>query len=377
MKRFLLFILPLMLTVLLTFAAAQAEETVVMSASLFDAERVVLLREGETLSLGVQVWQENSWVTIVKNDRVLEGIADYDSLDTDYVPEGYKNMTDRHFVFTDFFSMSAYRNDTVAGSRNTLHWGDLVTLHWGKEHPGFSLILKREAEANYSIVIYKNDQKDLSFEMQPDGILFKHGAFNAGLSHDTAADTTLAGFDPDVFAHMQNAMQEECKGAGEVLSAFSEFEPLLIAPHENIRLPVYAAPSEKAPQSGNGKASVSLNDWLCVLGREDGWLFIAYETSDGHYRTGYIRPDSACLQIARTYAGALEDYFLYRGDVSSCGILTIFDDPINWHGEVCTLPCDGKVLFLAHFGDLNYVHYVDESGRVWRGFAYKDFFGNG
>lgn len=70
-----------------------------------------------------------------------------------------------------------------------------------------------------------------------------------------------------------------------IVDLFANAEPLYIALDEKAVCPVHTRPSKVSRAPANGKAAVSLTDWLMLLCRKGDWAFVLYETTPGHYRT--------------------------------------------------------------------------------------------
>lgn len=127
---------------------------------------------------------------------------------------------------------------------------------------------------------------------------------------------------------------------------------------------VYQGPGEGYGRSGNGKASVSTNDWIQVFGREDGWIMIQYDLSSDHMRIGWIResalPDGAQVS-GMDYAPAAA--YTTRS-------VSVTDDPLFSRASVLTLPEGVWVERLATMGDWAYIE--SSTGDMIRGFVPAD-----
>ena len=127
------------------------------------------------------------------------------------------------------------------------------------------------------------------------------------------------------------------------------------------RYPVYQGPGEAYGRAGNGKASVSTNDWIQVFGWEDGWIMIQYDITSDHMRIGWIE-DSALPRGKTvpelTYAPVSA---WLRHDAS------LTDDPLYSRASIVQLAQGSWVTWLATMGDWAYVE--SSTGDLIRGFV--------
>ena len=88
--------------------------------------------------------------------------------------------------------------------------------------------------------------------------------------------------------------------------------------------PVYLGPGEEYQRSGNGKGTVSTNDWIQVFGRYENWIMIQYDISADQFRIGWIE------------ASALP----YGADVLDIDLVMLKNDDYNDVIERCVLTDD-------------------------------------
>lgn len=134
------------------------------------------------------------------------------------------------------------------------------------------------------------------------------------------------------------------------------------------RFPVYQGPGEDYGRSGNGKATVSTNDWIRAFGTEDHWLFIQYGLTDERTRFGWIdlydvRDDLTqppFLDWTWTYSRAVchEDTFLS-------------DDPFCSLHPICQLPEGTQLVVLYEMPGLCYAETLSPAPLL-RGFVPAD-----
>ncbi|MBQ8619289.1 MAG: hypothetical protein IJ418_17545 [Clostridia bacterium] len=129
------------------------------------------------------------------------------------------------------------------------------------------------------------------------------------------------------------------------------------------KYPVYTGPGEQYERSGNGKGSVSTNDWIQVFGRVDDYIMIQYDISAERYRIGWI--DAAALpkdaKVPWISFGGGEQ-MLQR----DC---TLTDDPLNSGTALYHLSAGTQVINLCNLGyDWVYIQ-VNENGKPCCGFV--------
>ena len=126
---------------------------------------------------------------------------------------------------------------------------------------------------------------------------------------------------------------------------------------------VYQGPGVGYGRSGNGKASVSTNDWIQVFGKEDGWIMIQYDITSDHMRIGWIR-ESALPSNAQVSTLNFSPMAAY-----TTRSVSVTDDPLFSEKSVLTLPQGAWVEWLATMGEWAYIE--SSTGDLIRGFVPK------
>lgn len=127
---------------------------------------------------------------------------------------------------------------------------------------------------------------------------------------------------------------------------------------------VYQGPGEEYGRAGNGKASVSTNDWIQVFGRENGWIMIQYDISSDHMRIGWI-PEAALPSSAKVL-----DLQYTPVTVRTIEQVDLTDDPLASQASVVVLPADSTVTWLASMGEWAYVECT--GSQLLRGFVLQE-----
>lgn len=127
---------------------------------------------------------------------------------------------------------------------------------------------------------------------------------------------------------------------------------------------VYQGPGEEYGRAGNGKASVSTNDWIQVFGRENGWIMIQYDISSDHMRIGWI-PEAALSSSAK-----VSDLQYTPVTVRTIEQVNLTDDPLASQASVAVLPADSTVTWLASMGEWAYVECT--GSQLLRGFVLQE-----
>ena len=129
----------------------------------------------------------------------------------------------------------------------------------------------------------------------------------------------------------------------------------------NRQFEVYSGPGEEYLRGGNGKASVSTNDWIQVFGREQDFILIQYAINKNHMRFGWI-PDFALPYDARVdqlHFTPVEAYV--NGDTS------MTDDPLYSQSTLMEIPNGQRVSWLSTMGEWAYIEIDD--WELARGFV--------
>lgn len=124
---------------------------------------------------------------------------------------------------------------------------------------------------------------------------------------------------------------------------------------------VYTGPGEDYVRSGNGKGSVSTNDWIQVFGEENGWIMIQYDISSDRFRIGWIEA-KALPKNASVRELCYEPVYAYLTDD-----VNLTDDPLNSQTQIVMIEEGTAALWLATMGDWAYIE-VDGSSPM-RGFV--------
>ncbi len=139
--------------------------------------------------------------------------------------------------------------------------------------------------------------------------------------------------------------------------------------------PVYLGPGEHYMRSGNGKGSVSTNDWIQVFGRYEDFIMIQYDISAERYRIGWIKasalPSGANVPDVNFFMLKERDY----NDVIKRCVLT--DDPFNSQTPIATLEVGTPLCEIVHgMGGWSYVR-VTINGVDVCGFVPSDCMNHG
>ena len=137
--------------------------------------------------------------------------------------------------------------------------------------------------------------------------------------------------------------------------------------------PVYLGPGEGYQRSGNGKGTVSTNDWIQVFGKYNGYIMIQYDISADRFRIGWI--DAKALPSGANVPDLnlvlIEDY----GNVIDKCILT--DDPFNSEAPIATLkPGTPSCEIVYNMGGWSYIR-VTIDGKDVCGFVPSDCISHG
>lgn len=127
------------------------------------------------------------------------------------------------------------------------------------------------------------------------------------------------------------------------------------------KYPVYQGPGEAYARSGNGKASVSTNDWIQVFGEENGWLMIQYDITSTRMRIGWIKPK----KIPQGANIPSLSFMPVPSAIVRSSTLT--DDPLFSKTAVASVPEGATVQWLGSMGEQAYVEFA-ASGVPQRGF---------
>ncbi len=121
---------------------------------------------------------------------------------------------------------------------------------------------------------------------------------------------------------------------------------------------VYSGPGKNTIRGGNGKAAVSTNGWIQVVGQEDGWILVHYSIDTSHYRFGYIEATSLPKDANVGYLNFYARSAVITNDVS------VTDDPLYSRSVLASAKAGENVTWLATMGDWAYIE-----GANYRGFV--------
>lgn len=130
----------------------------------------------------------------------------------------------------------------------------------------------------------------------------------------------------------------------------------------DLKYPVYTGPGEDYVRANNGKALVSTNGWIDVLGTDGQWMLIQYERNDGAWRRGYI-PRSALP------AGAtVTEITKANVQVIILSTCELTDDPVMNRESLMSLSAGTVATFLHNDGDWAYIE-VSVGRSKYRGYV--------
>lgn len=127
------------------------------------------------------------------------------------------------------------------------------------------------------------------------------------------------------------------------------------------KYPVYQGPGEKYGRSGNGKASVSTNDWIQVFGEENGWLMIQYDITSSRMRIGWIKPEMI------PQGASIQPLSFMPVQTAVTRSSSITDDPLFSKSAIASVSEGAMVQWLGSMGEYAYIEFY-ASGFPLRGF---------
>lgn len=136
------------------------------------------------------------------------------------------------------------------------------------------------------------------------------------------------------------------------------------------RYPVYSGPEKGDARAAGGKASVSTNGWIQVLGRRGDRVMIQYSTGE-RYRIGWIDADvlPASAQIEE-----IEHY----GDTATSDVPCLLtDDPLYSHEMLAKVPADTPMRIWAYLGETWAYVSTEIDGQTLWGFVPTAYLGWG
>lgn len=367
----------------LAFIGVRAEN-VTMMTDVFGNERFSVVEEAARRFLRYERKQGNEWKTAWENDAILpDGEMGWLNINGD------AGSGQWHTVW---FTRETGPQVSVYGSRDE-----------EAEHEDFSLVLEQGPDGDWFVVIYDDAETDLCAWLFEDCVLFCDSVpdIAKGICEE-APNRDAAAFDPEELRTMEgnivpydaseterfsvaredglNELRLEKKMDGPVIvDLFANAEPLYIALDEKAVCPVHTRPSKVSPRAANGKAAVSLTDWLMLLCRKGDWAFVLYETTPGHYRTGWIE-GAQNDRLERAVQMTQEAAFAWYGGTINKDT-ALMDDPVCASGVLGTVPKGTRATYLdvmearkADDSETETLVYVETTlnGEIWRGFIRED-----
>lgn len=161
------------------------------------------------------------------------------------------------------------------------------------------------------------------------------------------------------------AVIPQAYGEGVLHAEAYSFEP-------DQQYPVYNGPGVQYQRAGNGKASVSTNDWIQVFGEYDGWIMIQYAISDERYRIGWITrdalPEDLCVDPLSMQGG---DWYTLGEDYE------LTDDPLSSKAVLCEISKNTQVEGMMKLGYVWTYVRVTMGEETWWGFVPSELLGRG
>lgn len=232
-----------------------------------------------------------------------------------------------------------------------------IGYHW--ENGGFKLTGYHDWDAFYGGVTVE------------DGMLHFHNAqegWDFGKAYGTVQrELRYVNFD---------ALPKTLEEAKAELSSAPEIPSYVLNPQKikfsgGQKYPVYTGPGERFARSGNGKGSVSTNDWIQVFGEYDGWMMIQYDISASQYRIGWIRKEALPkgAEIEKLDLSELEKPYTTEADYDC----ELTDDPLGSQKSIARIPKGTEMTELIYraMDGWSYVA-VTVDGKTMCGFVPSD-----
>ena len=135
------------------------------------------------------------------------------------------------------------------------------------------------------------------------------------------------------------------------------------------RFDVYTGPGTHYLREEDGQASVSTDDWILVLGEENGWLMVFYRVNDEQMRFGWIEATQEQAGVSvPTFSWANEPVWVGR---------RITNDPFLSETPIVDglkSSRDGTLIGVYAMG-WAYVETATDDGTAMRGFVFEESFG--
>ena len=337
---------------------ALPEQEILSVLPVSERERFAVMRKDQGYALVYEQYAGGVWKKQWQNENIIPAQT-YDwirlSSDTDSLP------TLREYV------RFAAQRETMISILAGYSSQDVAALH---------IHLERKSGEAWNVISYSDDRLPLHAYLFEDDTLYYAAKFSAmhlaGLAFERN-ERAASAFGPAGGKKRENELKSRMKNAPQ-LDGFDGAEALYVSPGIKVQYPVYTAPDEGSMRGAKGKASVSFNDWVALLGKEGDWLLILYETSSGHYRVGWIDAgEETFLTRMAKYTMPLQYGDRYTETLKEERAL--FDDPINETGTIVNLPAGHPVTVLQTYfaaaGKLHEIAYVETvyNGQALRGFV--------
>lgn len=183
-------------------------------------------------------------------------------------------------------------------------------------------------------------------------------------------ETSLNQFSLDRFPKTAQAAKERLTNPPQIPSgswrAYAISQPSAYADKlpAGLQYEVYSAPSEQSFRAANGRATLSTNDWVQLLGEEGDYLLVQYALNAHQYRIGYIQNDGRVDTAEVTYLTWANAPAVLTAATS------MTDDPLNSCDTVLTLNRNAEVTYLGCLGaDWAYIETTTPQGQCIRGFV--------
>lgn len=349
---------------------SQTTPVLAAEAAISDSERFAIFQDGSRQTLAYQRRAGTEWTTIWSNPHLLP--ATNEGLILSYTAE-------------------TEGGNTRTPSRET---GELLCVYGGDECPDIVVELFRPAGGEWLVQAYQHSDWAEYVYLADDYVIVNQAEFTAmdkaGLL-PISVNRAAATFDQSEILSWRSKMMVALEEGGyqkggrfensvpllDDFDCIAGAEPLYIALGQATKCPVYAYPSENAPRAANGKAAVSLAGAVGVLCREGDWLMVIYETSENQFRTGWVNPKGNAQLALALQAAMPANFDVYRRECVTTQKATLFDDPLNQSGTLCTLAKGAKVTVLSETWDAWNICYVEAqyNGQLYRGFMAADQLG--
>lgn len=241
-------------------------------AMVSQSERFRVARGNGKNALIHELRQNGEWTEEWRNDSIIPDKAyDWFTLDVDLPEEP---------SFSEYGRFSVQREQVLS----------IYAGYDGEDHHALSVEFERRSGGDWKVTSYSDNDSGLHLYLFDNKVLYYAADFSAmqtaGLSFDSI-ERSAAQFSIAQAEEKRAAFADALADAAPV-ETFGGIDPLYIAPGRKATYPVYTEPDTSSPREANGKATVSLNDWVALLDREGDWVKLLYETGKGTYRVGWV-----------------------------------------------------------------------------------------